>query len=122
MSLASALHSTVFYVDVDDTIIRSFGTKRLPITRVIEHLKDLKLQGAILYCWSSGGGEYAKSSAEEVGISDLFIAFLPKPHILIDDQNIEDWRFLVQIHPNSTSNNLDDYNEMVQEKRISKKV
>jgi hypothetical protein len=108
------------YVDVDDTLIRSFGTKRSPIVNVVNHLKELKNEGITLYCWSSGGGDYAKSSAEELGIADLFVAFLPKPHVLLDDQKIEDWRFLVQVHPiNCTSNKLEDYNGMVQAKRIA---
>ncbi len=50
---------TVIYVDVDETFVRSVGTKRIPMTSVIKHILQLKEQGAVLYCWSSGGADYA---------------------------------------------------------------
>ncbi|WP_292770475.1 hypothetical protein [Nostoc sp. NOS(2021)] len=70
------------YVDIDDTLVRSYGAKRIPITATIEHVKELKKQGAKLYCWSSGGSEYAKNTARELGILEIFEAFLPKPQML----------------------------------------
>lgn len=89
------------YVDVDDTLIRSFSSKRIPILRTINHVKELKAQGATLYCWSSGGADYAKKTAEELGIVEVFTAFLPKPHMLLDDRDINNWTQLIQVHPNS---------------------
>ena len=44
----------VIYVDVDDTFVRSYGTKRIPIPAVIKHIRSLWQQGAELYCCSSG--------------------------------------------------------------------
>ena len=73
------------YVDVDETFIRNYAAKQIPIPDVIKHIKELKKDGAILYCWSSGGAEYAKNKAEEFGIGDCFIGFLPKPMVMIDD-------------------------------------
>ena len=67
------------YVDVDDTFVRSFSSKRIVIPYVVEHIRKLKTQGATIFCWSSGGSDYARSSAEEFGIADCFEAFLPKP-------------------------------------------
>lgn len=90
----------VIYIDVDDTFVRSFGTKRIPMTGVIDKIKTLKKQGAMLYCWSSGGAEYARDSAKEFGIDDCFDGFLPKPTILIDDLRISKWKTLTEIHPN----------------------
>jgi predicted HAD superfamily phosphohydrolase YqeG len=69
--------SLVVYVDVDDTLIRSVGTKRILIPSAIQHVRDLAEQGADLFCWSSGGAAYARASAEEVGIASCFSAFLP---------------------------------------------
>jgi hypothetical protein len=98
------------YVDVDETFVRSAGTKRVPMPGVIRHIRDLKKQGAILYCWSSGGAEYAQSSAEEFGIADCFVAFLPKPNVLLDDQDISEWRYLKCVHPTECEGRtLDDY-------------
>ena len=89
----------VIYVDVDDTLVRSFGTKRIPMTPVIERIKKLHAQGAQLYLWSSGGGEYARASAQELGISHCFLAFLPKPTLMIDDQPLGEWRDLTHQFP-----------------------
>lgn len=102
---------TVIYVDVDETFVRSIGTKRIPMTSVIHHIRGLREQGAILYCWSSGGADYARQSAQEFGIEDCFVNFLPKPNAIIDDQNIEDWRYFKQVHPaQCEGKTLDDYN------------
>ena len=91
----------ICYVDVDDTLVRSVGSTRIPISHVIKKVTELKERGVIMYCWSSGGEDYARASAKEFGIEDCFAAFLPKPNILLDDQRIEDWTYLSQIHPNS---------------------
>lgn len=90
----------VIYVDVDDTFVRSYGMKRIPMPAVIGTIRHLYAQGEMLYCWSSGGAEYARNSAEEFGIAGCFQAFLPKPDVLLDDQAVADWRRLRQVHPN----------------------
>jgi hypothetical protein len=89
----------IVYVDVDDTFVRSASTKRIPIKSVIDHVRQLHQKGAILYCWSFAGGEYAKLSAEEFRIADCFVAFLPKPNVLVDDQLVADWRLCLEVHP-----------------------
>ncbi len=100
----------IIYVDVDDTFVRSYGTKRIPIPAVIKHIRSLWQQGAELYCWSSGGAEYAKESATEFGIGDCFTAFLPKPNVLLDDQRVSEWRRLLEVHPtNDVTESVDDY-------------
>lgn len=88
------------YVDVDETYVRNYSTKRIPIPKVTKHVKELKSQGATLYCWSSGGADYAKQSAIEFGIEDCFVGFLPKPQVLLDDQAMSDWVNLIEVHPN----------------------
>lgn len=90
----------VIFVDVDDTFVRTYGTTRIPIPAVIAHIRALHKRGAQLFCWSSGGADYARTSAAEFGLTDCFSAFLPKPDVLLDDQNIADWRTLRQVHPN----------------------
>lgn len=62
-------------------------------------MKALFEQEALLYCWSSGGGDYARTVAAELGIESCFAGFLPKPNVVIDDQEIKNWRRLTQIHP-----------------------
>jgi len=60
--LAHYIRPVVIFVDVDDTFVRSYGTKRIPMPAVIHHIRSLFDQGAELYCWSSGGAEYARDS------------------------------------------------------------
>ncbi len=91
----------VVFIDIDDTLIRTAGTKRIPMPRTIQRVKELHSQGHLLYLWSSGGGEYAQTAAAELGIEDLFQAFLPKTQLMIDDQQITDWRGLVHEYPSS---------------------
>lgn len=90
----------IVFVDVDETFVRSFGSKRIPIVNVLRHIRMLSSQGAVLYCWSTGGAEYAKQSAIEFQIEDCFSGFLPKPSVLIDDQSVSEWRQLVEVDPN----------------------
>ena len=102
------------FVDVDDTLVRSAGSKRIPIPSVIQHVRDLHAQGAVLYCWSAGGTEYAQRSAEEMGIAECFSAFLPKPNVFIDDQDVINWPRNILVHPSSCSGrSLDYYREQL---------
>jgi phosphoglycolate phosphatase-like HAD superfamily hydrolase len=89
----------VAYIDVDDTLVRSTGTKRIPILSVVAHVRALKNDGWELYCWSSGGSDYANATARELGIAACFAGFLPKPNIMIDDVPPQSWPFLRIIHP-----------------------
>jgi hypothetical protein len=89
------------YVDVDDTLVRSVGAKRIPIPATIEHVRELAREGVDLYLWSRGGADYARSTAEELGITECFTAFLPKPNVIIDDENIVAWRDFLEVHPST---------------------
>ena len=82
----------VVYVDVDDTLVRWAGTKRIPIPRVVERVRALHAEGAALYLWSTGGADYARTVAANLGIEECFVRFLPKPTLIIDDQAVQDWR------------------------------
>jgi len=86
------------YVDVDDTLVRSAGSKRIPMSSVVALVRSLKERGASLYLWSRGGAAYCRSTADELGIADCFEAFLPKPQLLIDDASVQAWGF-VEFHP-----------------------
>jgi N-acetyltransferase len=89
---------TVF-VDVDDTIVRSVGAKRIPIPSVVAEIRRLKEDGATLYLWSSGGAAYCQRTAVELGIADCFDGFLPKPNVYIDDQAVSEWRYCRHVYP-----------------------
>ena len=102
------------FVDVDETFVRNYSTKRIPIPDVIEHIRALKAQGAVLYCWSSGGAEYAKNSAAEFGVEDCFEGFLPKPQVILDDQAMTSWRNIFHVHPNECPQfNIESYREAI---------
>jgi FMN phosphatase YigB (HAD superfamily) len=93
------MRQRVVFVDVDDTLIRTVGTKRIPMPAAIEKVRQLHRDGAALFLWSSGGGAYARASAEELGITDLFQSFLPKPDAYIDDQAVHEWRYCQHVLP-----------------------
>ncbi len=94
----------VVFIDVDDTLVRSVGTKRIPIPAVIARVRQLKQEGVILYLWSSGGVEYCKASAAELAIDDCFVNFLPKPSVYIDDQPVHEWKSCKHLYPSQVEN------------------
>ena len=89
----------VIYVDVDDTLIRTVGSKRIPMPAVVEYVRRMKAEGAELFCWSTGGAAYARSAAVELGLAECFTEFLPKPNVILDDQAIPDWRNCAHLLP-----------------------
>lgn len=101
----------VFYVDVDDTLVRYAGSKRMPIPSVVAHIRQLSGDGrAVFYCWSTNGAEYARSIAQDLGIESCFAAFLPKPNVMIDDQEMSAWKRFISVHPMQVDErSVDDY-------------
>lgn len=89
----------IIFIDVDETLVRSSGTKRIPMPGVIGQVRRLRDAGATLFLWSSGGAEYCRSTADELGISDCFSGFLPKPTAYIDDQPVHEWRDCQHFYP-----------------------
>ena len=105
----------VVYVDVDDTLVRSVGTKSIPLPGVVEQVKKLASAGTELYCWSTVGADYARSATRELGIESCFVGFLPKPNILIDDQAIADWKRFATVHPlNASGKSVDEYRALLE--------
>ena len=94
---------TIIYVDVDDTFVGSASHSRVPMPEVSEAIRRLHRDGATLYCWSSDGGDYARQGAEEFGVAECFLAFLPKPDIMLDDVGVSNWQRLRHVHPNAAS-------------------
>jgi hydroxymethylpyrimidine pyrophosphatase-like HAD family hydrolase len=94
------MHPKVIFVDVDDTLIRSVGTKRIPIPSTIARIRASKEVGNQLFLWSSGGAEYARTTALELGIETCFDGFLLKPNVYVDDQPVSEWRYCTHRYPN----------------------
>ena len=82
---------TAIYVDVDDTLVRHVDGKHIAITAVVGQVRRLHARGFSIYCWSTGGADYARRVATDLGVAECFVTFLPKPTILIDDQEISAW-------------------------------
>ena len=78
---------------------KPLNSKRIPITPVAERVAALRAAGAILDCWSTGGAAYAREVAIELGLEHCFVAFLPKPTIMLDDQPPAEWRLCRHVHP-----------------------
>ena len=80
------------------------------MVEMLNHIRRLKDEGAELYCWSSGGADYARRSAQELGLETCFLGFLPKPNVLLDDVEPSSWRRFVTVHPaEAPSKSLTDY-------------
>lgn len=113
----------IVYVDIDDTLVRSVGTTRIPVPAALEHVRHLHGVGVTLYCWSAGGGDYARDSACALGIEHLFCGFLPKPHVMLDDQPPERWPHLVVAGPMGlASQTVDDHIEALARRRRADQV
>lgn len=92
--------SLVIYIDVDNTLIRKGPHgEEIPQLHVVAHIRDLNLEGATLYCWSTGGKEHALCTARRLGIEDCFQGFLHKPQAFLDDEEARVWPHFVHIHP-----------------------
>jgi hypothetical protein len=107
----------VVYIDVDDTLVRWAGTKTVPIPSLVEHVRQLANSGAELYCWSSVGAEYARTTTRNLGIEGCFAAFLPKPNIVIDDQAISDWKRFASVHPLNVAKAVGEYRALIEDPR-----
>jgi hydroxymethylpyrimidine pyrophosphatase-like HAD family hydrolase len=94
----------IVYFDIDDTLVRSVGQKRIPMPTVITQVRRLKEEGALLYLWSSGGAEYCRMTAIELGIEDCFAGYLAKPTIYVDDQPMHEWRLCTHLYPAQAEN------------------
>ena len=107
------------YVDVDETLLRHYGTRQIPIPSVIQQVKALHKQGAELYCWSSMGAAYARQCAETCGVAHCFQAFLPKPQVIVDDQQPRAWRKILHVHPSqcSSQTTVQEYREELKKPR-----
>ncbi len=109
----------VLFVDIDDTLVRSFGSKRIPMTPVIERIRALHAAGAVLYAWSSGGAAYVEATLVELELTDCFVACLPKPQVFVDDVRVEAWRTAVQLHPNEiVASSVDDLERLLCERGV----
>lgn len=89
----------IVYVDVDDTLVRWYGTKCIPRVSVIEKLKARAQAGDRLFLWSRAGDEQARKVAEDLGLTELFEAILPKPEHIIDDEPLAEWEFCSYEYP-----------------------
>lgn len=89
----------IVYVDVDDTLVRWCGSKCIPRVSVIDKIKQRAKDGDRLFLWSRAGDEAAARVAEELGITELFEAILPKPEHIIDDEPFADWKFCSYEYP-----------------------
>ena len=94
----------VIYIDVDDTLIRSVGTKQIPMPASVNYVRRMQAAGHILYCWSQGGSDYARDVAISLEIAQCFAAFLPKPDVCLDDRGdelLDDCKFILPINLSS---------------------
>jgi len=100
MSDSMNIINKIAFIDVDDTLVRSVSGKRIPMPRSVAEVRRLHADGWKLYCWSAGGEAYAREVAADLGLESLFAGFLPKPTLLLDDREPNEWSGLRIVHPN----------------------
>lgn len=101
------------YVDVDDTLIHKDDSGHIhPIKHVVQHVRELSKQGAMLYCWSTGGEDHARSIAQKLDIEACFKGFLHKPQLFIDDQQTTEWENFLHVSPDKLCS-IEDYRKAV---------
>jgi hypothetical protein len=91
-------------------LLGSFGSKQIPMTHTVDTVRALAAEGVEMYCWSSGGADYARRSSATLGLEACFKAFLPKPQALLDDCSFETWR-VREIHPNECHSGIEAIRE-----------
>ena len=69
-----------------------------------DYVRRMHSDGHSLYCWSRGGGDYARDVATSLGISGCFVAFLPKPDVCLDDRGANLLDYCDVILPVNASN------------------
>src|SRR5438309_5616832 len=52
----------------------SILSKRIPMPAVVARVRAMHAEGVALYLWSSGGAEYARAAAVELGLEGCFLA------------------------------------------------
>jgi|SRR6185295_4393129 phosphoglycolate phosphatase-like HAD superfamily hydrolase len=70
------------FVDVDMTLVDANG-RMFP--GVPEALSRLREKGCHLFLWSTHGADYARTTAQRLGLLENFEGFAAKPDIVIDD-------------------------------------
>jgi hypothetical protein len=90
----------IYFIDVDDTLVRTAGTTVIPMPRTVDFIKAHASPENTIYLWSRGGADYARQRARAVGVESPIEGFLPKPDVIIDDQSLLDWTHLSTFHPN----------------------
>ncbi|HZL13132.1 MAG TPA: hypothetical protein VFC85_03215 [Verrucomicrobiae bacterium] len=76
------------FIDVDGTLLNSnegVDPRAQEILRQIRLKLNAEYPDSGLYLWSGAGGDYARSKAQEHGLSGFFSGFAGKPDIIIDD-------------------------------------
>lgn len=53
----------------------------------------------MLYCWSTGGEDHARSVARKLAIEARFKGFLHKPQLFIDDEEADEWENFLHVKP-----------------------
>jgi len=87
------------FVDVDDTLVRSVGSKIIPLPKVIDKVRLLAARGYRIFVWSSGGATYSERISKDLGIAGIVSGYFCKPAFVIDDQPVENWPATRMIHP-----------------------
>ena len=92
----------IIYVDVDDTLVRSFGSKQIAMTATQNYVRQLKQAGATLSAELTTPGEWPARP----GWPTAFLLIFPNRRFCWTSL-VQDWE-LQQLHPNECRSNAGD--------------
>ena len=78
----------IIYIDIDDTLIRTIGSKIIPIPDTVNFIKNCNTNKNEIYLWSRGGAQYCKNIAIKLLLDHKITGYLPKPNLIIDDTEL----------------------------------
>ena len=56
----------IIFIDIDDTLVRTYGLKRIPIPKTIQAIFRFHKEGSEIYLWSNGGSDYCKKNSKRI--------------------------------------------------------
>ncbi len=62
------IQERAFFIDVDGTLERKILGIEVPLKGVVDGVRLLKREGALVFLWSTGGAKHARKAAREAGI------------------------------------------------------
>ena len=92
------MRDPIIYVDVDDTLVRTDGSKRIPVPAVIDHVRKLADKDDELYLWSEVA---LRTPVLRRTNSEAQVASERSFRSQMSSKVLNEWRRLLGMHPSN---------------------